>query len=97
MKKKILAVIAAGLICVSVAGCEDITYQEAINKSTENNNDACNGYFTVLVKWAGDDGGYRIIYANDTNVKYFIYDCGYRSGITPLYNADGTLQVYDGE
>ena len=31
------------------------------------------------------------------NVKYFIYTNGYHFGITPLYNADGTLQVYDGE
>jgi hypothetical protein len=28
---------------------------------------------------------------------YYVYAYGYRSGITPLYNADGTLQVWEGE
>ena len=97
MKKKILAAMAAGLICVSATGCKNTTYQEAINSITENSNGCCGDYFTVLVRWAAYGGNYRIVYANDTNVKYFIYTNGYRFGITPLYNADGTLQVYDGE
>ena len=47
-----------------------------------------------------DDGGghiYRIVYANDTKVKYLILSGGNRYGITPLYNSDGTLQVYSDE
>lgn len=32
--------------------------------------------------------------AKDTKVKYFIAKSGYKFGITPLYNADGTVQVY---
>lgn len=35
MKKKILAAIAAGLICVSASGC-GTTYQEAISANTAN-------------------------------------------------------------
>lgn len=98
MKKKILAAIAAGLICVSAAGCRNITYQEAVNKTSENNNDFCGGYFTELVKWKDDSvKNYYIVYANDTRVKYFIRDGGYQFGITPLYNIDGTLQIYNGE
>lgn len=51
-----------------------------------------NGYFTVITEW----DGYQIVYANDTKVKYLIFDSGmYRFGITPLYNADGTLQIYE--
>lgn len=96
MKKKILAMIAAGLICVLATGCKT-TYQEAINSTTKNSNGYCGDYFTVLVRWTAYSGSYRIVYANDTNVKYFIYTNGYHFGITPLYNADGTLQVYDGE
>lgn len=53
-------------------------------------------YFTVIE--TGVDpvtmDEYKIMYANDTKVKYLLVD-GYRSyAITPLYNADGTLQVY---
>ena len=97
MKKKILATIAAGLICVSVTGCGNITYQEAVNNTTESSDGYCGDYFTVLVKWAVDGGTYRIVYAKDTKVKYFMYACGYHFGITPLYNTNGTLQIYDGE
>lgn len=36
-----------------------------------------------------------ISHAKDTKVKYLIIVSGYKFGITPLYNADGTLQVYE--
>lgn len=35
------------------------------------------------------------MYANDTKVKYFVRQYGYEFGISPLYNADGTLQIYE--
>lgn len=108
MKKKILAAIAAGLICVSVVGCDDgnTTYQEAINTFEDDEpthikgrfeGDLCNGYFSILTKWEDGNATYCIVYANDTKVKYFMYYGIRRLGITPLYNADGTLQIYDGE
>ena len=37
----------------------------------------------------------RIVYANDTKVKYFVFFDEYKGGISPLYNSDGTLQVYE--
>ena len=96
MKKKILAAIAAGLICVSATGC-GVSYQDATNNTTQNDSGYCNGYFTKLIKWEDFDCTYYIVYANDTKVKYFVMYGNYKSGITPLYNADGTLQLYDGE
>lgn len=100
MKKKILAMIVAGLICVLAAGCGisyQISYQDATNNTTQNDSGYCNGYFTKLIGWKDIDCTYYIVYANDTKVKYFVMYGNYKSGITPLYNADGTLQVYDGE
>nr|DAX14613.1 MAG TPA: putative peptidyl-prolyl cis-trans isomerase [Bacteriophage sp.] len=109
MKKKILAAIVAGLICVSAVGCDDgnTTYQEATNTFEDDNElahieghiegDLCNGYFSRLTKWKDEGATYYIVYANDTKVKYFMYFGIKRFGITPLYNADGTLQIYDGE
>lgn len=94
MMKKILAIIAAGLICVSAAGC-GTTYQEAVNRSEKGN--FGNGYFTELTKWSDSGYNYRIVYDNTTKVKYFLISGYYKFGITPLYNADGTLQIYDGE
>lgn len=48
-------------------------------------------YFTTVTKGRG----YRVVYANDTKVLYFIHSQGHQYGIIPLYNADGTLQVYE--
>ena len=94
MKKKILAMIAAGLICVSATGCGK-SYQEAVNTPEKGN--FGNGYFTELIKWSDSGYSYEIIYDNSTKVKYLLIKGYYKFGITPLYNADGTLQVYDGE
>lgn len=92
MKKKILAIIMAATMTLSIIGCT--SYQEAADDSV------CGGYFTVINKWHEWKYDYCIVYANDTKVKYFIaYGVRTKSkfGITPLYNADGTLQIYDGE
>lgn len=91
MRKKILAVVTAGLIGLSATGCT--SYQQAANMPDKGTS-FCNGYFTLLTEW---DDGVRacfVVYANDTKVKYLVIAGDGRSGITPLYNADGTLQVY---
>ncbi len=97
MKKKLIALLAICILMFSLVGCGSETYDEATTK--ESNEDYVAGYFTIITKWGGgvDEGTYLIVYANDTNVKYLIIMCGYHYGITPLYNADGTLQIYDGE
>lgn len=40
---------------------------------------------------------YCIVYANDTKVKYLIGYYTNMFGITPLFNADGSLQIYNEE
>lgn len=92
MKKRLLIVALAVVMAVCLTG-RGTTYQEATGQTESNSSgDFGNGYFTVIAKW----DGYQIVYANDTKVKYLIFDSGiYRFGITPLYNADGTLQIYE--
>ena len=53
-------------------------------------------YFTTIKEWDDTTTGraYKIVYANDTGVKYLMFRTYYTAGITPLYNADGSLQVY---
>lgn len=88
MKKFLLLIIT--VLCLS--GCSkeehpnknDNTYREQM----------AGGYFTVLEEW---DRVNYIVYANDTKVKYFVKYGGSVLGITPLYNADGSLQIYEGE
>lgn len=92
MKKQILSVALAIVMAVCLVGC-GTTYQEATGKTESNSDDDfVGGYFTVITEW----DGYQIVYANDTKVKYLIFDSGmYRFGITPLYNTNGTLQIYE--
>lgn len=94
MKKRLLSMVLAVVMVVCLVGC-GTTYQEATGQTESNaSGDFENGYFTVITEW----DGYKIVYAKDTKVKYLI---GYRDypysqfGITPLYNADGTLQIYE--
>lgn len=94
MKKRLLSMVLAVAMAVCLTGC-GTTYQEATGQAeSKSGNDFGNGYFTVITEW----DGYKIVYSKDTKVKYLI---GYRDypyslfGITPLYNADGTLQIYE--
>lgn len=90
VKRRVLALVLAIIIAtLSLVGCGDTAYQDAENINVE---EYVGGYFTVIKKWAGRDD--KLVYANDTKVMYFF---SYNTGITPLYNADGTLQIYDGE
>lgn len=93
MKKQLLTMALVVVMSVCLVGC-GTTYQEATGQTESNTSDDFgNGYFTVITEWGS---GYRIVYANDTKVKYLIINRSqYLSGITPLYNADGTLQVYE--
>lgn len=92
MKKRLLSVALAVVMVVCLVGC-GTTYQEATGQTESGTSgDFAGGYFTVITEW----DSYQIVYANDTKVKYLIFDGGiYRFGITPLYNTDGTLQIYE--
>ena len=94
MKKKLLGVVLCGMLTLSCVGC-GTSYQEATN--TDCKEDYGGGYFTLLTEWNSSEVNYRIVYANDTNVKYLICISGYKYGITPLYNANGTLKIYEGK
>jgi len=96
MKKKILVILISGIITLSCVGC-GTTYQEATGQveTTSISDDFGNGYFTTIVEWSDSKNIYKIVCANDTKVKYIVITTGYKMGITPLYNADGSLQIYE--
>lgn len=89
MKKRIImtAVVLVTSLMI-LTSCSNMTYDKAANV----HEDYGNGYFTIIKKW--NNGMYRIVYANDTGVEYMIVAGGNIFGITPLYNADGTLKIY---
>lgn len=91
IKKKALILL---LCCALLSGC-GTTYnqsQEIVNGTF------ANGYFTTIREWNDNaEGNFRIVYANDTKVKYLVWITGYKASITPLYNKDGSLQIYKEE
>jgi hypothetical protein len=98
MTKKLLILLIACVLMISLVSCgNNKTYEDA-RQGGVCDNDWANGYFTIIKSWGGTGAcQYMIVYANDTKVMYYI-DChSTAGGMTPLYNADGTLQIYDGE
>ena len=96
MKKKIitgLSIFALVLSTTVFTGCANDSYSKKQDLTQSTHKGFADGYFTTVKEW-GDFGKYKIVYANDTKVMYLIYVDVHRFGITPLYNTDGTLQIY---
>ena len=82
--KKIILIIACMICGVVLLSC-DTNYTET-NIST---------YFdNCRIKCAGFEDE-TIFYDKNTGVMY--YSNFRKGGITPIYNADGTLKIYEGE
>lgn len=81
--KKLLVGVILGLALVCT-GCEN---------ETQDGKEYYNDKMIVIE----NSNNYIIVYDKETKVKYYIRCSNYRGGITPLYNADGTLQLYEGE
>ena len=92
MKKKIALILILCLMVTMLCSCST-SYENAVTPTKKD----FGNYFSVLKEWNDYMGKCKIIYANDTHVMYFYFDGNYTSGLTPLYNADGTLQIYEGE
>ena len=95
MKKKIALILVLCTMATVLCSCST-SYEEA---NINNPDDFSVGYFTTIKQWGGgfEHPFERIVYANDTGVMYYIFTSNYKGGITPLYNADGTLQIYEGK
>jgi hypothetical protein len=95
--KKIIVLLVVCILGLSFVGCGNKTYEDS-KRGGPFDDDWGDGYFTIVESWGGIGAQqYMIVYANDTKVMYFIDACSVAGGMTPLYNADGTLQIYDEE
>ena len=91
--KKFALVVMLCMLLLSLCGCVNTV---SYNTASTTQQDSFYGYFTTVKTWNDIDNTYSILYANDTHVMYFLID-GYRSyAMTPLYNTDGSLQIYNG-
>lgn len=95
MRKKIIILLVMFILLFALIGCSNQTYEDAQQHEVSGDNWA-NGYFTIVKSWGGMGSHQNmIVYANDTKVMYYIDAYSVAGGITPLYNADGTLQIYN--
>lgn len=89
MKKKIAAIALGLSMCFGMTGCSsggDITPE---------NSKLGNKYFDLVNIY--EDGCTNVAYDKNTNVMYFLRSNGNSFGITPIYNSDGSLKLYEGE
>lgn len=89
MKKKIAAIIVALSMCIGVTGCN-----EAYKNGDYNFSHVDNEYIHLITVCDKEDGNV-VAYDKDTKVLYLcVY--GYNAiGITPIYNSDGSLKLYE--
>lgn len=90
MKKKILAVALGLTLCFGMTGCTKGDIEP------ESNNIG-NKYIDLVTIYKDDVYNTEVLYDKNTKVMYFIERTGYQFGITPIYNSDGTVKLYDGE
>ena len=89
MKKKILLLTTSVILSMGLMGC-------ASNSASNSLRCLVNDFTVVEEKENNSFLGARsqIIYDNETKVEYLIIYDSYRCGITPIYNTDGTVKVY---
>ena len=90
MKKKILAVVLGLTLCFGMTGCTkgDIEPESNI---------LGNKYIDLVTIYKDNDNNIEVAYDKNTKVIYFLKRSAYQFGITPIYNSDGTVKLYDGE
>lgn len=90
MKKKILAVVLGLTLCLGMTGCTkgDIEPDSSI---------LGNKYIDLVTIYKDNGCNTEVAYDKNTKVMYFLKRGSYQFGITPIYNSDGTVKLYDGE
>lgn len=86
MKRKILALTLAAMAIFGLTGCTNVSNPQA----------KINSPSTKLVDFEVVDTNYygAILVDRNTNVMYF-WSMSRNGGITPIYNEDGSLKLYE--
>lgn len=90
MKKKILAVVLGLTLCFGITGCENGDIEPESSRFA-------NKYIDLVTIYKDDNCYTEVLYDKNTKVMYFVKRGTYQFGITPIYNSDGTVKLYDGE
>ena len=90
MKKKILAAVLGLTLCFGMTGCTKGDIEPESSR-------LANKYIDLVTIYKDDNHNTKVLYDKNTKVMYFVIWSGYQFGITPIYNSDGTVKLYDGE
>ena len=90
MKRKILAVALGLTLCFGMTGCTKGDIEPESSR-------LANKYIDLVTIYKDDNHNTKVLYDKNTKVMYFVIWSGYQFGITPIYNSDGTVKLYDGE
>lgn len=81
--KKLIALVACLLCAVGLSGCTEDSTEPNIRSSFD--------YCLIENNPATCE---KVFYDKNTGVMYY-YLCTRNGGITPIYNSDGTLKIYE--
>ena len=90
MKKKILAVVLGLTLCFGMTGCTKGDIEPESSRFA-------NKYIDLVTIYKDDNCDTEVLYDKNTKVMYFFKRSAYQFGITPIYNSDGTVKLYDEE
>lgn len=90
MKKKILAAVLGLTLCFGMTGCTKGDIEPESSRFA-------NKYIDLVTIYKDNNHNTEVLYDKNTKVMYFVKFTGYQFGITPIYNSDGTVKLYDGE
>ena len=91
--KKLILVLATALVCgMMFVGCKTTVTKDVDNAYYQN---AFNQFVVVEERRNGDYGTLSIVYDKDTKVMYYMFTSAYRCGVTPIYDSDGGVKIYD--
>ena len=86
---KKIAIVLTLALCFLMTGCKKGDVYES--------SELGNKYIDLQIIYIDEAIGTEVVYDKNTGVMYFIKTSGYQFGITPIYNADGSLKLYDGK
>ena len=91
--KKLILVLATSLMCgIMFAGCgTEVT--ENVDEAYYQN--AFNQFVVVEERYNDYYGRLSIMYDKDTRVMYYMITGRYKCGLTPIYNSDGSVKIYE--
>lgn len=85
MKKVIGAILAALLVCTMLTGCRGEGDKAFVSKR-----------FEIIDHVENFNYQETFLYDRETGVMYVWVRAGYGGGLSPLYDADGNVMIYEG-